>query len=114
MIIMLLYENKYFVEKIEIRKNMLKDLTVSLSWLILFLFTTFLVSAFANLYWVEESPCFFRTSFLLLIAFWVSFCIQDGAGDFTDGVTFSAVSRILFIYRIRKFFNISRKNINEW
>ena len=27
---MLLYENKYFVEKIEIRKNMLKDLTVSL------------------------------------------------------------------------------------
>ena len=31
MIIMLLYENKYFVEKIEIRKNMLKDLTVSLS-----------------------------------------------------------------------------------
>ena len=30
MIIMLLYENKYFVEKIEIRKNMLKDLTVSL------------------------------------------------------------------------------------
>ena len=31
MIIMLLYENKYFVEKIEIRKNMLKDLTVSLN-----------------------------------------------------------------------------------
>ena len=30
MIIMLLYENKYFVEKIEIIKNMLKDLTVSL------------------------------------------------------------------------------------
>ena len=30
MIIMLLYENKYFVEKIEIRKNMIKDLTVSL------------------------------------------------------------------------------------
>ena len=30
MIIMLLYENKYFVEKIEIRKNMLKGLTVSL------------------------------------------------------------------------------------
>ena len=28
---MLLYENKYFVEKIDIRKNMLKDLTVSLS-----------------------------------------------------------------------------------
>ena len=27
MIIMLLYENKYFVEKIKIRKNMLKDLT---------------------------------------------------------------------------------------
>ena len=32
MIIMLLYENKYFVEKIEIRKNMLKDLTVSLNY----------------------------------------------------------------------------------
>ena len=31
MIIMLLYENKYFVEEIEIRKNMLKDLTVSLN-----------------------------------------------------------------------------------
>ena len=31
MIIMLLLENKYFVEKIEIRKNMLKDLTVSLN-----------------------------------------------------------------------------------
>ena len=30
MIITLLYENKYFLEKIEIRKNMLKDLTVSL------------------------------------------------------------------------------------
>ena len=30
MIIMLLYANKYFVEKIEIRKNMLRDLTVSL------------------------------------------------------------------------------------
>ena len=28
---MLLYENKYFVEKIEIRKNMLKDLIVSLN-----------------------------------------------------------------------------------
>ena len=35
MIIMLLYENKYFVEKIEIRKNMLKDLTVSLTCVIL-------------------------------------------------------------------------------
>ena len=33
MIIMLLYENKYFVEKIEIRKNMLKDLTVSLTFM---------------------------------------------------------------------------------
>ena len=33
MIIMLLYENKYFVEKIEIRKNILKDLTVSLKLL---------------------------------------------------------------------------------
>ena len=31
MIILLLYDNKYFVEKIEIRKNMLKDLTVSLT-----------------------------------------------------------------------------------
>ena len=34
MIKMLLYENKYFVEKIEIRKNMLKDLTVSLTKLV--------------------------------------------------------------------------------
>ena len=39
MIIMLLYENKYFVEKIEIRKNMLKDLTVSLTRLAKFLTT---------------------------------------------------------------------------
>ena len=30
MIIMLLYENEYFVEKIEMRKNILKDLTVYL------------------------------------------------------------------------------------
>ena len=32
MIIMLLYVNNYFVEKIEIIKNMLKDLTVSLNF----------------------------------------------------------------------------------
>ena len=38
MIIMLLYETKYFVEKIEIRKNMLKDLTVSLK-VTVFLYT---------------------------------------------------------------------------
>ena len=52
MIIMLLYENKYFVEKIEIRKNMLKDLTVSLMTVTLSTFLTaceaLLISSFVT------------------------------------------------------------------
>ena len=64
----------------------------SLRLLILSRFTSFLVSALATLYWMEESPYFCLIVFLLLIAIKVSVCIHFGRGSFTGGVIFLAVS----------------------
>ena len=62
---MLLYENKYFVEKIEIRKNMLKDLTVHV--------LEFMFSALTVLY---------EVSIAVLVTSWDTPCVVMGILQF--------------------------------